>query len=240
MASRPLIASAFTLALLTVSVGAQTVRLGDVMRRLDSYLQVYEQKLANVVAEEAYRQWVEQGPKSRRSTSSRMLRSDFALTLVPNGSRWVGYRDTFEMDGNPVRDRDERLQRLLSSGGVGQAAAIAEQNASGLTHRGADRPGDRRSTADHADLGAREGVGHRRLRPRPWHSGAGADPDVRALHHAQRRSRCRRRGLRQLPSVRDERPDHSLKFDRRWRRGPTSGESIRIERHSTISRRRGR
>lgn len=129
MASRPLIASAFTLALLTVSVGAQTVRLGDVMRRLDSYLQVYEQKLANVVAEEAYRQWVEQGPKSRRSTSSRMLRSDFALTLVPNGSRWVGYRDTFEMDGNPVRDRDERLQRLLSSGGVGQAAAIAEQNA---------------------------------------------------------------------------------------------------------------
>ena len=124
-----LVASAFTLALLTVPVGAQTVRLGDVIARLDGYLRGYEQQLANVVAEEAYRQWVEQGPKSRRSTLSRMLRSDFALTLIPNGNRWVGYRDTFEMDGKPVRDREERLQTLLTSGEVGQAARIAEQNA---------------------------------------------------------------------------------------------------------------
>jgi hypothetical protein len=58
-----------------------------------------------------------------------MLRSDFALTPIPNGDRWVGYRDTFEMDGKPVRDREERLQTLLSSGEVGQAARIAEQNA---------------------------------------------------------------------------------------------------------------
>ena len=58
-----------------------------------------------------------------------MLRSDFALTLTSERNRWVGYRDTFEVDGVPVRDRDERLERLLSSGAVGQAARIAEQNA---------------------------------------------------------------------------------------------------------------
>ena len=124
-----LIAGAFTLALLTVPVGAQTVRLGDVVARLDGYLQGYEKRLANVVAEEAYRQWVEQGPTTRRSTTSRMLRSDFALTLTSERNRWVGYRDTFEVDGVPVRDREERLERLLSSGAVGQAARIAEQNA---------------------------------------------------------------------------------------------------------------
>ena len=124
-----LIAGAFTLALLTVSVGAQTSRLGDVVARLDGYLQGYEDRLANVVAEETYRQWVEQGSKNRRSTTSRMLRSDFALTLTSERNSWVGYRDTFEVDGVPVRDRDERLQRLLSSGAVGQAARIAEQNA---------------------------------------------------------------------------------------------------------------
>ena len=124
-----LIAGAFTLALLTVTVGAQTVRLGDVVGRLDGYLQGYEERLANVVAEEAYRQWVEQGPKTGRVTTSRMLRSDFALTLTSERSRWVGYRDTFEVDGVPVRDREERLERLLSSGEVGQAARIAEQNA---------------------------------------------------------------------------------------------------------------
>ena len=124
-----LIAGAFTLVMLTVSVGAQTSRLGDVVARLDGYLQGYEDQLANIVAEETYRQWVEQGQGNRRSTTSRMLRSDFALTPTSDRNSWVGYRDTFEVDGAPVRDRDERLQRLLSSGAVGQAARIAEQNA---------------------------------------------------------------------------------------------------------------
>ena len=96
-----LIAGAFTLALLTVSVGAQTSRLGDVVARLDGYLQGYEDRLANIVAEETYRQWVEQGPTNRRSTTSRMLRSDFALTLTPNAtagsdiathSKWTVFR----------------------------------------------------------------------------------------------------------------------------------------------------
>ena len=124
-----LIAGAFTLVMLTVSVGAQTSRLGDVVARLDGYLQGYEDQLANIVAEETYRQWIEQGQSNRRSTTSRMLRSDFALTPTSERNSWVGYRDTFEVDGAPVRDRDERLQRLLSSGAVGQAARIAEQNA---------------------------------------------------------------------------------------------------------------
>ena len=120
---------AFTLALLTAAVGAQTVRLRDVVARVDAYLQSYEERLANVVAEEAYRQWVETGSKAHRSKLSRTLRSDFALTLTPEGTRRVGYRDTFEMDGAPVRDREERLQKLLTSGAVGQAARIADQNA---------------------------------------------------------------------------------------------------------------
>ncbi len=124
-----LVAGAFTLALLTVPAGAQTVQPGDAIARLYSHLLRYEERLVNVVAEEAYRQWVEQGSKEHRSTTSRILRSDFALTLIPDTQRWVGYRDTFEVDGKPVRDRDERLQRLLSDGAVGQAARIAEQNA---------------------------------------------------------------------------------------------------------------
>ena len=55
--------------------------------------------------------------------------SDYALTLAADRNVWVGYRDTFEVDGQPVRDRDERLQRLLRSGAVGQAKRIAEENA---------------------------------------------------------------------------------------------------------------
>ncbi len=124
-----LMTGALMLALLTVPVGAQTPRLRDVVARLDRYLESYEAQLANVVAEEHYEQWVEQGSKETRSTLSRTLRSDFALTLTPDGSRRVGYRDTFEMDGVAVRDREERLQQLLASGAVGQAMRIADQNA---------------------------------------------------------------------------------------------------------------
>jgi hypothetical protein len=125
-----LFAVALALTLLTIHVDAQTVRLRDVMERLDRYLEGYGERLASVVAEETYRQWVEPGPKESRSKTSRLLRSDFALMLtVDERTRWVGYRDTFEVDGAAVRDREERLQRLLSSGAVGQAARIAEQNA---------------------------------------------------------------------------------------------------------------
>jgi len=121
------LAGTVALALLTASLGAQTVRVGDVVGRMDGYVKLYEERLANVVAEETYRQWVEQGPKANRSITSRILRSDFALT--PTRNRWVGYRDTFEVDGVLVRDREERLQQLLSSGAVGQAVHIVEQNA---------------------------------------------------------------------------------------------------------------
>lgn len=124
-----LIAATLAFALSFVPVGAQTVRVDEVVARLDNYLRAYGDRLANVVAEEAYRQWVEQGAKEPRSTTSRMLRSDFALTPTLERNRWVGYRDTFEVDGAPVRDREERLQQLLSGGAVEQAGRIAEQNA---------------------------------------------------------------------------------------------------------------
>jgi hypothetical protein len=124
-----LITGALTLALFIVPVNAQTIRFDDVVGRLDTYLRLYGERLANVVAEETYRQWVEQGATDRRSTTSRMLRSDFALTPTSERNRWVGYRDTFEVDGVSVRDREERLQRLLSSGAVEQAARIAKENA---------------------------------------------------------------------------------------------------------------
>jgi hypothetical protein len=125
-----LIVGAFPIALLAVSVGAQTVRLDDVVARLDTYLQGYGERLATVVAEESYRQWIEKGQgQTNRRVTARMLRSDFALIFTSARKGWVGYRDTFEVDGVPVRDREERLSRLLSSGDVRQAARIAEQNA---------------------------------------------------------------------------------------------------------------
>jgi hypothetical protein len=113
----------------TLLTAAQQPRLGDVVSRMGGYLEGYEQRLALVVAEESYRQVFYMigaaGPIGHRE---RLLRSDYALTRAADKEAWVGYRDTFEVDGKPIRDREDRLQRLLTSGSEASAARIADEN----------------------------------------------------------------------------------------------------------------
>ena len=117
-------------------------KLGEVIARLGTYLEQYERHLAAVVADELYRQSMDVRPSTSTprvvvdpqqsrlplGRADRVLRSDYALTRAADKDAWVGYRDTFEVDGRPVRDREDRLQRLLSSGTLGSAARIAEES----------------------------------------------------------------------------------------------------------------
>jgi hypothetical protein len=113
---------------------AQQTSLNDVLARLDSYLLSYEQTLASVVAEERYSQTTSVLVRigSPRVLQSRVLLSDYALARSPGGQTWTGFRDTFEVDGKPVRDREARLAALLASGtpeSSAQARRIAIENA---------------------------------------------------------------------------------------------------------------
>ena len=113
---------------------AQQPSLRDVLSRLDAYLQQYEQTLASVVAEEQYSQSMIVGWQLARPmvTQRRWLASDYALARAPGGQTWTGFRDTFEVDGKPVRDREARLAALLASGSSessAQARRIAAENA---------------------------------------------------------------------------------------------------------------
>ena len=133
---------------------AQEPRLNEVAARVGEYVAGYNAQLAAVVAEETYIQTVDppaseerraglgtspapdgfrpadrQLPTTTRRASKRTLRSDYALVSVAGRDQWVGYRDTFEVDGFPVRDREERLQRVLATGALEQAERIAQQNA---------------------------------------------------------------------------------------------------------------
>jgi hypothetical protein len=76
------------------------------MRAAGAYLAEYERAVTAIVSEEDYFQRIPGEGVGRR------LRSDVLVVPQP-GIGWVGFRDVFEMDGRPVRDRDERLSRLF-------------------------------------------------------------------------------------------------------------------------------
>ena len=82
---------------------ARGAELQLALARLFDYAGGYEKQYSMLVAEEEYRQHTD--------TESQRLRSDFLL--VRSAGQWISFRDVFEVDGKPVRDRDERLARLF-------------------------------------------------------------------------------------------------------------------------------
>jgi len=119
-AARAIVATALALSTTVFAHAQPPLRLEDVRRSLSAYLDSYGQRLAAVVAEEQYRQVIGQ--------RERNLRSDYALTRAADKEAWVGYRDTFEVDGKPIRDREDRLIQLLAGGTTAGAARIADES----------------------------------------------------------------------------------------------------------------
>lgn len=107
--------------------------LDTVLRRAAAYVTDYQTRLAGIVAEETYRQnvMVSQRRGSPTTRQFRTLRSD--LLLVKNGTEgsWLQFRDVFEVDRKPIRDRDERLYKLFvgaSTDAASQAEAIQAES----------------------------------------------------------------------------------------------------------------
>ena len=99
--------------------------LNDILSRLDRYLAEYEQTLASVVAEERYSQTLSiiASLGKPEVIERRALVSDYALARSPGGQTWAGFRDTYEVDGKPVRGREARLAALLATGTAESSAS---------------------------------------------------------------------------------------------------------------------
>jgi len=112
-----------------------------------AYLDQYEQRISAIGAEEEYQQavtplagYVASGPVSPRLASanpggaapiSRRTRANI-MTIGLGARGWVAFRDVFEVDGRPVRDREERLVRILQNvtpDSLEQARQIAVESA---------------------------------------------------------------------------------------------------------------
>jgi hypothetical protein len=111
------------------SIAAQ--KAGDVpieilLQRVAAYLTGYEKSLASVVLEEHYTQALQpKGGITFARSVRRELASDVISVLDPVYG-WTNFRDVFAVDNTPVRDRDQRLQKLFLSPAIGKADALSK------------------------------------------------------------------------------------------------------------------
>jgi hypothetical protein len=116
-------------AVLAAPAAAQEPTLADVLGRAGRYVIEFQRQLSGIVAEERYEQNVSPASAAMSRTSmppvlSRVLKSDLLLVKPVGGDRWVQFRDVFDVDGTPVRDRSERLMKLFMDPSQSLAAQV--------------------------------------------------------------------------------------------------------------------
>ena len=114
--ARAIALSAIAVAATPGVLHGQPPSLATVMERAASYATAFQHQLSNIVAEERYVQDVTRLnllPGRFATESHRELRSDVLLVRPGGADRYVEFRDVFEVDGRPVRDRQDRLTTLF-------------------------------------------------------------------------------------------------------------------------------
>lgn len=112
--------------------------LDQILQLSAQHVDRYARVMTNVVVQEDYQQVA----LARGSIGgiTRRTRADMIVMDVEDGDAWVPFRDVYEVDGKLVRDRDERLMRLL-----GQSTPNSFEQALAITSEGArfnlDAPG---------------------------------------------------------------------------------------------------
>ena len=102
---------------LWASPPAQEPSLPAVLARAAAYVADFHRQLSSIVAEEKYVQnWFQTARFAVQpppGLAHRELKSDLLL-LKPTGTDpWMAFRDVFEVDSDPVRDREERIAHLF-------------------------------------------------------------------------------------------------------------------------------
>jgi hypothetical protein len=100
--------------------------------RVRDYVARFELEVTALVAEEHYAQYLSRRGANAENNWTRELRSDYVLLKPADTLPWLGYRDVFEVDGKPVRERDARIVEILGTtrpDSLERAAAFALEGA---------------------------------------------------------------------------------------------------------------
>ena len=105
------------------SASQQVPTAGQLLDRATASVEDFVAKFSRVVAEEQYLQEYLSAAPGEGSNSSfpgapqvrerRRLKSDLLLVKLPQTGEWHVFRDVFEVDGRPVRDREDTLATLF-------------------------------------------------------------------------------------------------------------------------------
>jgi hypothetical protein len=110
---------AFACVLFMTAPAAAEDTLSVVLQRAGAYAMRAREQLSGIVAEETYVQNVRRAlgvevtldGKGTMPANHRTMKSD--ILMVRADDRYVEFRDVFDVDGRPVRDRQDRLTRLF-------------------------------------------------------------------------------------------------------------------------------
>ena len=109
-------AAAFVATLATATTAQQPADVSVLVERASGYVESFQREFGSVVAEERNEQKLRRAPNPTTTAVQQRggtgpvettLVSDFLLVEV-KGEGWLPFRDVFERDGKPVRDREER------------------------------------------------------------------------------------------------------------------------------------
>jgi hypothetical protein len=120
-------AAAGLLAVAIAVPSAQAPTLDDVLKRTSRYAAEFHKQLSGIVAEETYFQEIADTSRAAGgfgTKQTRTLKSDLLLVRPADTDRYVELRDVFELNGEPVRDRQTRLEKLLGDGSASARASI--------------------------------------------------------------------------------------------------------------------
>jgi len=105
--------------------------LEELLERAGKYAQRYEAEFTDMAAEEAYTQRLYRS-RGMGLQQLRSLKSDMVFVKFAGDLKWMGFRDVFEVDGDPVRERKARIEPLLQKAGAaayGRAQQILDESA---------------------------------------------------------------------------------------------------------------
>jgi hypothetical protein len=115
------------------AVQAQDPPLDVLLDRLGAYLQDYEAKAFELLADEQYEQWIRRRQGySGGTVQRRKLKSNYFLIRLPDGRAWYGFREVTSVDGDVIQAAKRSMADVLSErtpDAVEEALAMTRANA---------------------------------------------------------------------------------------------------------------